>query len=339
MNVYQSADVLRYGDMLQNESKGEKQNIWTKPLAVACIAIFCCALWGSAFPAIKIGYQWFDIAAEASESQIFFAGCRFTLAGLIVIVIGSVLSKKMLLPKKTSWKKIAILSCFQTSLHYTCFYIGLAHTTGVKSSILNGTNIFMAILISSLLFRQERLTLVKMIGCVLGFAGIVLVNLGGGGFDSQFHLNGEGMIVLSTVCYGMSSSLIRVYGKQEDSVMLSGYQFTLGGIVMIIIGGLLGGKLDTWNIHGVVILIYLAFLSAIAYTLWALLLRHNDVSKVAIYGFANPVFGAILSAFLLKEAEQNLGVKQIVALVLISIGIYIVQKNQVNKTECANETN
>lgn len=316
-----------------------KQNIWTKPWVVTLVAVFCCALWGSAFPAIKMGYQWFDIAAEASETQILFAGCRFTMAGIIVIIIGSVLSKKILLPKKTSWKRIAILSCFQTSIHYTCFYIGLAHTTGVKSSILNGVNIFMAILISALLFKQEKLTWVKMIGCALGFAGIVLVNLGGSGMDWQFHFMGEGMIVLSTVCYGMSSALIRVYGKEENSVMLSGYQFAVGGIVMMIVGYLLGERLDVWSEKGVIILIYLAFLSAIAYTLWAVLLRYNDVSKVAIYGFCNPVFGAILSALLLQETKQDVGVKQVVALILISIGIYIVQKNQGSKMESANETN
>lgn len=324
--------------MSKNKSE-KKQNMWTRPLVVAMVAVFCCALWGSAFPAIKIGYQWFDIGADASETQILFAGCRFALAGIITIVIGSVLSKKVLLPKRASWKKIAILSCFQTSIHYTCFYIGLAHTTGVKSSILNGINIFMAILISSLLFRQERLTLVKIIGCVLGFMGIVFVNLGNSGFDFNFHLKGEGMIILSTICYGMSSALIRVYGKHEDSVMLSGYQFTFGGIVMILVGWLLGGRLDAWNVNGVMILIYLGFLSAVAYTLWAVLLRHNDVSKVAIYGFANPVFGAMLSALILKETEQSIGFKQIIALVLISIGIYIVQKNQGSKTECINEAN
>lgn len=317
-------------DTIENR---KKQNIWNRPMVIALVAIICCALWGSAFPAIKLGYQWFDIPQTASYTQILFAGCRFTLAGILTIIIGSTLSQKMLLPRKTSWKKIAILSCFQTSIHYTCFYIGLAHTTGVKSSILNGMNVFVAILLSALVFKQEKLTTVKVIGSVLGFAGIVLVNLNGAGLDFTFQFRGEGMIFCSTLCYGMSSALIRVYGKDENSVMLSGYQFAFGGIVMVLIGLAFGGRLDTWNGKGICILIYLAFVSAIAYTLWALLLRYNDVSKVTIYGFFNPVFGAILSACILQEAGQSFGVKEIVALVLISVGIYIVQKNKGNKTE------
>lgn len=309
----------------RDDLQTKKLNIWTNPFVVAGVAILCCALWGSAFPAIKLGYQWFDIASGASSTQILFAGCRFTLAGILTIVIGSVLSGKVLKPQKTSWRKIFVLSCFQTSIHYTCFYIGLAHTTGVKSSILNGMNVFLAILIAAILFRQEKLTVVKLLGSLLGFAGILLINLSGQGLDFNFHMMGEGMIVLSSMCYGMSSALIRVYGKNENSVMLSGYQFALGGLIMILIGWLLGGRLNVWNAQGIAILIYLAFVSAVAYTLWALLLRYNDVSKVAIYGCFNPIFGALLSAIILQETGQSFGLKEVTALCLVSLGILIVQ--------------
>ena len=55
-------------------------------------AIFCNFLWGSAFPCIKIGYHLFQVSANDSASQILFAGTRFTLAGILVILIGSFLS-------------------------------------------------------------------------------------------------------------------------------------------------------------------------------------------------------------------------------------------------------
>lgn len=312
--------------MNTNASTKEKQNILTKPFTVAIVAIICCGLWGSAFPAIKMGYAWFEIPASATSTQILFAGCRFTLAGILTVVIGSILSGKVLVPKRTSLKKIAILSVFQTSLQYFCFYVGLAHTTGVKSSILNGISVFVAILIAALVFRQEKLTLIKILGSALGFVGIILVNLNGFGLDFSFQLLGEGMIILSTVCYGFSSALIRMYGKDENPVVLSGYQFALGGIVMVVVGFMTGGRLGTWSDKGIAILIYLAFVSAVAYTLWSLLLRYNDVSKVAVYGCFNPVFGAILSALILRETGQSFGIKEIIALVLISVGIFIVQR-------------
>ena len=302
--------------------------IFTRPFVMAFLAIICCFLWGSAFPSIKLGYQWFDIAAEATSTQILFAGCRFTLAGILTVIIGSILAGKVLLPKRESLKKIAILSVFQTSLHYFCFYVGLAHTTGVKSSILNGISVFVAIIIATLVFKQERLTKIKLLGSILGFSGIVLVNLTGAGLDFSFQMQGEGMIILSTICYGISSALIRVYGKDENPVVLSGYQFAFGGLVMIVIGYLTGGRLNVWTGKGIAVLIYLAFVSAIAYTVWSLLLRYNDVSKVAVFGCLNPVFGALLSALILKEGGQGFGVKEVIALVLISGGIFIVQKKR-----------
>lgn len=308
--------------------RNDQSTTFSHPFVMAFLATICCLLWGSAFPAIKLGYRWFNISAEATGTQILFAGCRFTLAGILTVVIGSGLAGKILLPKRESLIKISILSVFQTSLHYFCFYVGLAHTTGVKSSILNGISVFVAILFAALVFKQEKLTVAKIIGSMLGFSGIVLVNLTGAGLDFSFQMQGEGMIILSTVCYGISSVLIRVYGKDENPVVLSGYQFALGGFVMIIIGYLTDGRLNIWTGKGIVIVIYLAFVSAIAYTVWSLLLRYNDVSKVAVFGCLNPVFGAILSVLILKESGQSFGIKEVIALILISGGIFIVQKKR-----------
>ena len=109
-------------------------------------------------------------------------------------------------------------------------------------------------------------------------------------------------------------ALIRVYGKDENPVVLSGYQFTFGGFVMIVIGYLTGGRLNVWTGKGIAVVIYLAFVSAIAYTVWSLLLHHNNVSKVAVFGCLNPVFGAILSALILKESGQSFGTKEVIAL-------------------------
>lgn len=308
------------------KNSNQKHNILTNPATIVFLALLCNGLWGSAFPAIKIGYQLFEIPADASSTQILFAGCRFTLAGILTILIGSLNEKKWLMPKKESFKRIAVLALFQTILQYICFYIGLAHTSGVKASILEGVNVFVAIFIAAFLFKQEQLTSKKLVGSLLGFMGIVLINIDGNNLEFSFHLNGELMIVLSTIAYGISSSLIKVYGKEDNPILLSGYQFLFGGLVMIIIGGLSGGHMDTISGKGIGILLYLALVSAVAYTLWALLLKYNPVSKITVFGFTNPIFGALLSAFLLSESSQPFGTKEIIALAFVCIGIFIVQK-------------
>lgn len=311
----------------------EKKNRMQSTVVVWLGALICCALWGSAFPCIKIGYQMFEIPQDAVATQILFAGLRFTLAGILVILIGSVLSGNLLKINRQNALKILKLSLLQTVLQYLFFYIGLANTTGVKASIIEGVNVFIAIFVASLIFRQEKLTMSKLAGCLIGFAGVVLVNLNGNGLDMSFHLNGEGFIFLSTVAYAFSSVYLKRYSKTENPVLLSGWQFISGGLVMTIMGLLMGGKITKVTAAGIAMLFYLACISAVAYSLWGILLKYNPVSRVAVFGFMNPVFGVILSAFLLGEREQASGIKSIIALILVSIGIYITAKVKEEKVE------
>lgn len=311
----------------------EKKNRMQSTFVVWLGALICCALWGSAFPCIKIGYQMFEIPQDAVATQILFAGLRFTLAGILVILIGSVLSGNLLKINRQNALKILKLSLLQTVLQYLFFYIGLANTTGVKASIIEGVNVFIAIFVASLIFRQEKLTMGKLAGCLIGFAGVVLVNLNGNGLDMSFHLNGEGFIFLSTVAYAFSSVYLKRYSKTENPVLLSGWQFVSGGLVMTIMGLLMGGKITKVTATGIAMMFYLACISAVAYSLWGILLKYNPVSRVAVFGFMNPVFGVILSAFLLGEREQASGIKSIIALILVSIGIYITAKVKEEKVE------
>lgn len=302
------------------------------------LALFCCFLWGSAFPAVKTGYRLFSIEAADSASQILFAGIRFALAGVLVIALGSILSGRLLYPKgKKEILHCLVLSVFQTVLQYTAFYIGLAHTSGVKSSVLISLNVFLSLIISSLIFKMENLTAPKIIGVLVGFAGVVIINIGAGGAAGGISLNGEGAIILSAFAYSVSSVLIKKFSKTDNPVMLSGWQFLAGGTAMAAIGAVLGGKADAQaGAKPYLLLLYLAFISAAAYTVWGLLLKHNPVSKVSVLGFMNPVFGVLLSALILGEAQEAFSVKNLISLVLVSVGIYIVNANfkQSPKSEC-----
>lgn len=289
---------------------------------VVLMAVLCCLLWGSAFPCIKLGYQLFDIPSGDSSSQILFAGIRFTLAGILVILAGSVLQGEFLKPSRKAIPKVLKLCMFQTVLQYIFFYIGLAHITGVKGSIVNAVNVFFTILVSCLMFRLEKLDKQKILGCIIGFAGVVIVNLGGE-FDMSFTMLGDGFLMISAFAYALSSVLIKIYGKDENPVMLSGYQFVAGGFIMILAGLIMGGRLNIVTIKGALLLLYMAFISAGAYTLWSLLLKHNSVSKVAVFGFCTPIFGVILSAIILGEST-SFQPKTLAALLFVCIGIIIV---------------
>ncbi len=302
------------------------KNVLTKTPVVCALAILCCILWGSATPSIKKGYEAFAIAANDTASQILFAGMRFVLAGFLTILFGSIISKKALIPRKKSIAPILKLALVQTVLQYVFFYIGHAHTSGVKAAIINGSGVFLAIIFAVVIFRYEKMTWLKLLACIMGFSGIIIINLTGSGFDMNLTFAGEGAILVSAVAYALSSGMIKKYSQDENPVVLSGYQFFLGGLAMSIAGFIAGGRVTGFTVTSTALLIYLAMISSVAYTVWGILLKYNPVGKVAVFGFTNPIFGVLLSAIFLGERSQAFGLRGIIALALVSIGIFVINK-------------
>ena len=246
----------------------ERKQRLTKTWVVAALASVCCMLWGSAIPVIKTGYRLLSLDSADTASQIVFAGVRFTLAGVLVLVFASVQKKKVMLPDRKIFKSACLVCLAQTVGQYFFFYIGVANTSGVKSGILTGLGNFIAILLACLIFKNERMTGRKLLGCILGFAGVVVINLMGNSLDMGFTLLGEGCVLISQFAYGMSTVLIHIFSKEVSPVVLSGTQFFIGGILLFLIGIGMGGHLEQLSGPAIAVILYLAFLSAVAYTLW-----------------------------------------------------------------------
>lgn len=300
----------------------KERSVLTRKAAVIPLTMLCCLLWGSAFPCIKLGYGYSGIGSDDTASQILYAGLRFALAGVLALIMGSLTARKPLIPRRKAVPKIVMLSLFQTILQYTFFYIGLARSTGMKSSVITASNVFLSILVASLIFRTEKLTFRKILGCAAGFSGVVLINLSGIG--GGFRLTGEGFVFLSALSYAFSAALIKRFSAEEDPVMLSGWQFIIGGTFMTILGLVLGGRIGTVDLRGAAMLVYLAIVSAAAFSIWGTLLKHNPVSMISVFGFMNPVFGVILSFLLLSERSEAGPLRVVAALGLVALGIVIV---------------
>lgn len=307
-----------------------KSNIFTKSLIVAILAILCCALWGSATPFIKIGYE-LILSERNTASTILFAGIRFAFAGLITVIIYSIARKKVLLPKPNNIGRILLVGAFQTVIQYMFFYIGLSNTSGVKGTVLSGSSAFFAVLVSALVFRLEKLTPKKIIACILGFAGIIVINLKG--IDFNMNFTGDAFVIFSAVSLAVSSVLIKTFSKFEDPVVISGYQFIAGGAVMVIIGLSMGGRIHIGSLKAFGVLLYLSALSAVAYAVWGMLLKFNPVSKVTVYSFMTPVFGVLLSVLMLPETTNVSYISLVITLVLVSAGILLINYNTEHKNK------
>ncbi len=137
-------------------------------------------------------------------------------------------------------------------------------------------------------------------------------------------LAGEGAMLASDFFYAATGCLIKIFSRDENPVTLNGYQFFIGGVILAGIGLFMGGGLNFSGMNCVLNLLYLGFISAGAYTLWGVLLKYNPVSRVSILGFVNPVMGVLLSALFLGEGREAFSLTGILALLLVSAGVVIV---------------
>lgn len=297
---------------------------FARPAVVVALATLCCLLWGSAYPAIKGGYALLRIAQDDLGGKMLFAGWRFLLAGLLLLALAAAMGRRPG-PRTAGdlWALFA-LGATQTALQYLFFYIGLAHTTGVKSSIMNATGTFFSVLLAHFVYRQERLDHRKALGCLVGFAGVLVVNVSPQLARFDFTLLGEGFVVIAAFVLAAASIYGKRLSQRFDAVIMTGAQLAIGGAILLLVGGAAGGTLRHWSWEAAALMAYMVLLSAVAFTLWTVLLKHNPVSLIAVFNFLIPVFGAVLSAIFL--GEPVLAWKNLAALVLVCGGIAMVTR-------------
>lgn len=304
----------------------KNKNIFTNKKFVVGIATLCCFLWGSAYPAIKAGYTLFNIEPLDIPSKIVFAGYRFIIAGVVLLAFARFYGREIFKIKRDNMIRLFILGIIQTTLQYIFFYIGLANTTGVKGSVMNSTGTFFSVIIAHYLYKNDRLNIQKITACIIGFIGVMIVNFSPDLLKFSFAFKGEGFVIISAVFFSAGAIYGKGLSEKMDVMVITGYSLSIGGVLLTIPGMLFGGRVSHFTPASSSLLIYMALLSSVAFSLWALLLKYNKVGSVAVFNFLIPIFGAILSAIFLGESILEL--KNIAALALVCLGIWMVNSEK-----------
>lgn len=290
---------------------------------VIALAIFCNVLWGTAFPFIKIGTSLFALREGVISDQIYFAGLRFVITGLLLFIYLFIKNKEIPKIKMENFNWILLVALFQTTLQYLFIYIGLANITSVNGSIFSSLGGFFSILISSIIYKNDRLNRRKIIGTLCGIIGVFICSyVRGEGLS--IHLNGEFLLILASFFFASGVIVAKRVTKVENPFVLTSYSFFIGGLILLVIGKILGGKLSQVSTLAILDLLYLGLLSALAFSLWTYLMSFNKVSNISIFNFLIPIIGALLAAILLKE--NIFQIKYPISLILVSVGIILINK-------------
>lgn len=291
--------------------------------ALLPLAVLATFLWGTAVPCVKLGYRLFAIESGDTPSQLLFAGARFLLAGALTLAFGAAAERRAPLPARKNYGGILLLGLVQTVGQYVFFYVGLAHTTGSRGSIIDASAAFIGVILAHFLCKGDRMTRGKALGCAVGFAGIVVLNLGGS-LGGAFTFTGEGFMLLAASSSALGAVVSARVAPGNDPMSVTGWQLLAGGGVLSAAGALAGGSISPTGGAAWLLLLYMAALSAVAFTIWTLLLKYHPVARVSIFNSLIPVFGTLCSGLFLGEAIWR--VQNLAALALVCAGICIVNR-------------
>lgn len=301
--------------------QGTKTSIFQRTPWVGLFALTAAVVWGWAYPLIKLGFAEFEITPDMTGGKMLFAGIRFCISGLIILAMAGRMKKDLVV--RHSWGYILLFSMLNTTLHYAFFYIGLSHAQGSRSAILNSLSVFSVVLLAPLFFQSDKLNVKKIVGCALGFAGILALNMGKN-VGGEFSFFGDGFIIMNALCGAGASLMTRGLGRRLDVFVGTGYSLAIGGALLIIPGLLLGGTLPCITLLGILYLLLLIGISTTGFGLYNKLLSMNPVGKVAIYNSLIPVVGAVTSCLCLGEVFQW---NYVLAGLLAALGIFTINKS------------
>ncbi len=265
---------------------------------------------GSSFSVGKIGLLY--------ASPLLLAALRFILAGLIMAGIVMVL-KRPHPSSRENWIRLFTIGAFQTAGVMGCIFMSLRTITASESSILTFTNPLLVVVFSTI-FLQTHYKLYQWFGVLLGLIG-VMITLG-----AQIEMK-IGIVygLLSAVFWASSTLLVKIWGSNFDTWVLSAYQMLFGGFLLLLSSFLLEKPFFIFNHNSLFILLWLSMMSSIIqFAVWYYLLQKSDPGKTSAYLFLAPFFGVLSGWVLLNDPLYP---SIIAGGLLIIIGIYLVNSN------------
>jgi drug/metabolite transporter (DMT)-like permease len=253
------------------------------------------AIWGSSFLFIKIGVR--DLPPATLVAYRLTVGAVGMAAMLAIL--------RLPLPPLRQLAPFAVLGLVNTALPFMLLTAGETHIDSGTTSVLNATVPLFSLVIAGLWLHDERITLLRVGGLVLGFAGAALLasrEFGAAGGD-PLALVGALLVVAAAVSYafGVSFARRRIREvKPQVAAALGVFFATLYSwpVALVTDGLRVPASLDT-----VVSIVWLGLLgSFVAYLLYFFLIGRLGATRAATTGYLFPVVGVTLGVVGLGES-------------------------------------
>jgi len=267
--------------------------------------------WSSTYLAIRVAVQ--DIPPIAMVSA------RFTAAGLLMYILAVIKGEKQ--PGKKQWLGgsivgVILFTCSNTML---CF-AEKAISSSVSAVAVSSGALWMCIFSG---FFGKWPTKTEWIGVLIGFLGIAVLSLG---TEMRTNIFSSAILVLSSVIWALGSVLSKKLAVPAG-FMGNAVEMTAGGIGSFIISLFMGVNYNIRPSSGSIIaVIYLIIIGAmVGFSAFMYVFQNARPALASSYAYVNPIGAVWLGAVMLKE---KIGMKEIIALVIVVIGVIIVATAQ-----------
>ncbi len=255
------------------------------------------AVWGCSFLFIKVAVE--------QVHPVYVTLARVGIGALTLLLIMVVTGHR--LPRdRTLWGHLVLIAALANAIPFTLFGFGEQRVSSVLAGIWNATTPLTTLVATLAVFPQERPTRQRVLGLVIGFAGVLTV-LGVWRGVGGAALTGQLMCFGSAVCYGVSFPYIRrfVAGRAESGVSISAAQMLLATAQMAVIAPLIAGRpvaVGSLRLSVILSLCALgAFGTGLAFVLNYRVIRIAGASTASTVTYLLPIFATVAGVVVLGE--------------------------------------
>ena len=274
------------------------------PFSFYLQVVICATLWGSAFPVIKLSYD--ALAIEGFGERMVFAGVRFVVAGLMIVPFCRASVLKTL--REAPVPLLLWVTLGQTVIQYVFFYYALSVSSGTLGALLVGGGSFWWMLLAPV-FLKTPFPSSKQWGLLsVCTVGIVMAVWAPGAGSGNVGL-GAAAFLLASLGGAWGAIGLKKISAFHGSRSVTAISLFVGGVILTLLG--LSGWNGFWRDIGpgaVGVMLYLAFLSATAFTLWNRLIEQYSVPVLSTYRFLIPLCGVVESALIIEEETIGIGI-------------------------------
>ena len=280
------------------------------------LALLTMLLWGSLFPMVKLGFSAYEV--EGIADILLFAGIRFVICGTIICIFSAISDRHSYRPVKSSILPILLSGVFAIVLHYGFTYLGLHLTDSSKTALIKQIGALFYVCFSFLFIKEDKPTVKKIIAALVGFLGIIALNISSSGFTFAV---GDLLILGASFCTVFSNVISKKVFEKVSPITSTGVSQLFGGLVLLVVGLCMGGSVRFALNRDLWIMAYICAASVVSYCIWFGIVKNGELSKLFIIKFAEPIFACVFGWIIL--GENILKIQYLVAFLLISGSIWL----------------